>query len=139
MDYQVPQFVEVEDKVIGPLTLKQFIYLAGGGGLCAVFLLSLGLFWGVLLSIPVAALSLALAFYRVNNKPFVELVEAGVKYYLGERLYLWKKEPKKATDTVAPPVSVTKEPERQKLVLSRGKLEDLAWSLDIKDRQPPEA
>jgi hypothetical protein len=36
MRYQVPQFIDVEDKVIGPLTIKQFIYLAGGAGMCFV-------------------------------------------------------------------------------------------------------
>ena len=34
MQFQVPQFIEIEDKIFGPLTFKQFIYLAGGGGLC---------------------------------------------------------------------------------------------------------
>src|SRR3989344_361002 len=94
MDYQVPQFIEVEDKIIGPLTLKQFIYLAGGGGLIAIFLLYLPLFIGILLSIPVGALAGALAFYKVNNKSFVEVLEAGFKYYTAGRLYLWRKEPK---------------------------------------------
>ncbi|TSC80302.1 MAG: hypothetical protein G01um101429_152 [Parcubacteria group bacterium Gr01-1014_29] len=30
--FQVPQFIEVEDKIFGPLTTKQFFYLLGGGG-----------------------------------------------------------------------------------------------------------
>ncbi|MEK7099822.1 MAG: PrgI family protein [Patescibacteria group bacterium] len=139
MEYQVPQFVEVEDKIIGPLTLKQFIYLAGGGGLTAVLILYLPLYLGILLSIPVVALSGALAFYKVNNKNFVDILEAGFKYYIGDRLYLWKKEPKAVSRT--PEVSMTpvEEPARQKLGMSRGRLQELAWSLDIKDNQPPEA
>ncbi|MEK7510614.1 MAG: PrgI family protein [Patescibacteria group bacterium] len=133
MDYQVPQFIEVEDKIIGPFTLKQFIYLAGGGGLIAIFLLYLPLFFGILLSIPVGALAGALAFYKVNNKSFVEMLEAGFKYYTGGRLFLWKKEEK-----AAPKQTVVVAPEApQKLGLSRRRLEDLAWSLDIKDQQPP--
>ena len=32
MQFQVPQFIEIEDKIFGPLTFKQFIYLAGGVG-----------------------------------------------------------------------------------------------------------
>lgn len=137
MDYQVPQFIEVEDKIIGPLTLKQFIYLAGGGGLIVIFLLYLPLFIGILLSIPVGALAGALAFYKVNNKSFVEMLEAGFKYYTGGRLYLWKKEPKatpKQMVTVSAP-----DPVPQKLGLTRNKLEELAWSLDIKDQKPPQS
>ena len=133
MEYQVPQFIEVEDKIIGPFTLKQFIYLAGGGGLCAILLLYLPLFLGILLSIPVAALAGALAFSKVNNKSFVEMLEAGFKYYTAGRLYLWKKEPKAAPKQV---VTVAEAPP-QKLGLSRGRLQELAWSLDIKDQAPP--
>ncbi|MES2994500.1 MAG: PrgI family protein [Patescibacteria group bacterium] len=134
MEYQVPQFIEVEDKIIGPLTLKQFIYLAGGGGLAAIFLLYLPLLFGIILSIPVVALAAALAFYKVNNKTFVEMLEAGFKYYVGGRLYLWKKEAKTSSSAYVAPVEVQAP---QKLGLSRGRLQELAWSLDIKDNQPP--
>jgi len=32
MRFEVPQFIEVEDKIFGPFTWKQFIYLMGGEG-----------------------------------------------------------------------------------------------------------
>lgn len=127
MQYQVPQFIEVEDKIFGPFTLKQFVYVAGGVGLCAIFILYLPLLFGVLLSIPVAALTAALAFYKVNNKSFVEVAESAFKYYTAERLYLWKKE-QHAAEAAAPVAA----PERAPLpTLSRSKLHDLAWSLDV--------
>ena len=31
MQFQVPQFIETEDKIVGPFTLRQFIYVAGAG------------------------------------------------------------------------------------------------------------
>lgn len=130
MDYQVPQFIDVEDKIFGPLTIKQFIYVAGGAGLVAILMLTLPFFFGLLLSLPVAALAAALAFYKVNGKPFIEILESGVTYFLGGRLYLWKKEKKEVApeDVLATPV-----PTAPKVGLSRRKLEDLAWSLDVKD------
>ena len=132
MEYQVPQFIEVEDKIFGPLTLKQFIYVAGGGGLCAILILNLHTI-GFVLAIPIAALSAALAFYKINSKSFTDILEAGFNYYTGGRLYLWKKD--SAPQTKAPITPVATE-SRQKLSLSRGKLRDLAWSLDIKDVPP---
>lgn len=131
-EYQVPQFIEVEDKIFGPLSLKQFIYVAGGIGLCVIILLSLPFFVGFLLAIPVALLSLGLAFYKVNNKNLVDIIESAVNFYTKDRLYLWKKEEKETPTPVAAPPA----PDRQKLVLTQGKLKDLAWSLDIKDQQP---
>ena len=132
-EYQVPQFIEVEDKIFGPFTLKQFIYIAGGIGLCTVLILYLPLVLGIALAIPVAALAGALAFYRINNKTFVEIVEAGFNYYTKGRLYLWRKE----HETEVPESNQQTTPaveKRQKLALTQSKLHDLAWSLDIKDK-----
>lgn len=133
MEYQVPQFIEVEDKIFGPFTLKQFVYVAGGVGLCAILLLYLPLILGILLAIPVAAFTAALAFYKINNKPFVDILEAAFNYYIGNRLYLWKKE--KPQTPAAPQVAAPAEAP-QKLGLTQGRLRDLATSLDIQDRQP---
>lgn len=130
MEYQVPQFIEVEDKIFGPFTLKQFIYIAGGVGLCAILVLYLPLVVGIILAIPVALLTAALAFYKINNKPFVEIIEAAFTYYIGDRLYLWKKE--KNRPEAAP---VAKPADPAKLGLTQSKLKDLAWSLDIKDQE----
>lgn len=135
MEYQVPQFIEVEDKIFGPLTLQQFIFLAGGGGICAGLILYVGGFFGILLAAPVAILTLALAFYKVNNKSFLDLIEAGLGFYTKNRLYLWKKEEQSAA--MAAPVAPTAAPYREKLGLSQGKLKDLAWSLDIQDQNNP--
>jgi hypothetical protein len=135
MEYQVPQFIEVEDKIFGPLTLRQFIFLAGGTGLCVVLLLYLPFIFGVLLAIPVAAFALALAFYKVNNKSFLDMVEAGFNYYTKDRLYLWRKEQKSEMPTaVQAPVA----PVREKLGITGGKLKELAWELDIKDHTKPQ-
>lgn len=129
MEYQVPQFIEVEDKIFGPLTLKQFIYIAGGAGLCAVLLLTLPLFIAVVLAIPVAAFAAALAFYKINGKPFIEILEAGFTYYIGRRLYLWKKVKEEAA-TVEPAAPAPQVLPQEGL--TRRKLEALALSLDTK-------
>lgn len=129
MEYQVPQFIEVEDKVFGPFTLKQFIYVAGGIGLGVIMFLYLPFLLFILLGIPVVAFTGALAFYKVNNKNFVEIIEAAFHFYSKDQLYLWKKEKKQAAAPVIAP-----EAPREKLRLSEGKLKDLAWSLDVKDQ-----
>jgi hypothetical protein len=132
--YQVPQFIEVEDKIFGPFTLKQFLYLAGGGGLCLVFFTLLPLWLAIPLMIPIIAFAAALAFYQVNGRPFIVAVEHAVSYFFGSKLYLWKqrqatinsKQQITSTSTVPPALVVP--------TLSESKLKDLAWSLNIKDR-----
>jgi hypothetical protein len=138
MEYQVPQFIEVEDRIFGPFTLKQFIYIGGGVGLSVVlFLYVKPLFLALILIAPVAALAGSLAFLKINSKPFIEVLEAGFNYYTKGRLYLWKKEQPKAEAAAPAPEAVEV---RQKLTMNQGKLHDLALSLDIKDQnQPPAA
>jgi hypothetical protein len=131
MEYQVPQFIEVEDKLIGPLTLKQFIYVAGAGGLCVIFFAYLGIVFALLLSVPVVALAAALAFYKVNGKPFIEVLEAGFNYYTRSKLFLWKHEGSKTLEK-SPATAADLHQLRGTPKLTRGKLSELAWSLDVK-------
>ena len=137
MQFQVPQFIEIEDKIFGPLTLKQFLYLAGGAGICvAVYLYVPFKFLAILLIIPLGAFSLALTFYQINNKPFIDTVQAFFYYLIGGKLYLWKKEEKK-------PITHTPGETQQTTSLltvpkmSESKLKDLTWSLDITESLNP--
>ncbi len=130
--YQVPQFIEVEDKIFGPLTLKQFIYLAGGGGLCLLMFSLLPLYLTVLLGIPVMALSTGLAFFSVNGRPLIHAMEHAFGYFFGSKLYLWK--PRKAGDHATGQATTQKPAALPIPKLSESKLKDLSWSLNIKDR-----
>lgn len=136
MQYQVPQFIEVEDKIFGPLTIKQFIYLAGGGGLCLLFFSLLPIYLTVLLGIPVIVLSLGLAFYQVNGRPLLLAIEHAFGYFTSSKLYLWKQRvPSQKTPA---PTETNPAQDIHTLIvprLSESKLRDLSWSLNIKDRE----
>lgn len=132
MRFRVPQFIDIEDKIFGPFTFRQFIYLLGGGGLCFVLYRALPLIIAVPLMVPIAALALALAFYRPNGKPFISMIEAGFNYFIGSKLYVWKKNIKKSRiEKVQPVPTQTVGPSQKKLPES--KLKDIAWSLDVLD------
>lgn len=136
MRFQVPQFIEVEDKIFGPLTFKQFIYVGGGVGLSVILFLLLPRFLAIVISLPIVIFAVALAFYKVNEKPFINIVEAFVKYTLTNKLYIWKKEEKKVVAKEQLPGSAGIE---QIYVpkLSESKLKELTWSLDIKESRNP--
>jgi len=141
MQFKVPQFLDIEDKIFGPFTFRQFIYLAGGGGLCFVLYKALGLLFGIIPMAAVAAFSLALTFYRPNGKPFINMLEAGFKFTFQDKLYIWKRRQnkintKQKAETAAQQANqiVNKETVR----LSGSKLKDLAWSLDVLDLKKEE-
>lgn len=132
MRYQVPQFIEIEDKIFGPLTLKQFIYLAGGGGVSVLLYEIFPLFVAVFFIVPIVALAVALAFYKVNGQPFIKILEYAFYYVVGSKLYLWRKNkplPKASEEVKAVSEGVLVP------TLSRNKLKDLAWSLNIKEHK----
>lgn len=132
MRYQVPQFIEVEDKIFGPLTLKQFIYIAGGVGLSfIIYKFTPSIFISGIPILIIMAFSLALAFYKINNKPFINVVESAFKYYTSEKLFLWKKVPNSRADN-----AIQEAKEYAGIMvpkISDSKLKDLTWSLDIKE------
>jgi len=130
MQYQVPQFIEVEDKIFGPLTFKQFAYVAGGAGMCFLAYRFLPIYIAIFFIAPVGGFALALAFYKVNNRPFIEMVESAVRYTLGSKLYIWKKvdKPKEERESASEIASKLIVPK-----LSNSKLRDLTWSLDINE------
>jgi hypothetical protein len=133
MRYQVPQFIEVEDKIFGPFTFKQFIYMAGGAGLCFIAYRALPLLWAILVMVPAGGFAAALAFYKPNNRPFISAIESAFNYLITQKLYIWKKvdkkiEPKSITEVLEAAKSSVSVPK-----LSESHLKDLAWSLDINE------
>ena len=134
MRYQVPQFIEVEDKIVGPLTIRQFIYLVGGGGMCFIVYTYIPIYLAIFLIAIIAALSLALAFYKINNKPFIDFLESAFNFYTKGNLYIWKKQEKQALASE----QKASDP-RQVYVpkLSDSKLKELSWSLDINENLNP--
>ena len=135
MRFQVPQFIEVEDRIFGQLTLKQFIYLVGGGGLSfLIYALTDSLAISVVPMIIIMAISASLAFYKVNNKPFIATMESAFKYYLGSKLYIWKKEDVPAEKSLQNISAISKNYASIMVPkISDSKLKDLSWSMDIKE------
>lgn len=111
MRFEVPQFIEIEDKIFGPFTWRQFLYLSGGVGMGVVLFFTTNIFIFLLIGLPLAALAGALAFYPVNNRPFSFFLESIFNYLMKQKLYLWRKKsdvvyrsshPAKPTAPVAP-------------------------------------
>lgn len=134
MRFQVPQFIEVEDKIFGPLTIMQFVYLAGGIGFFVALWLVLPAWAAILLGAPVTLLGLALAFYRVNDRPFIDVLQAALEYRLRNRLYIWDKSRTTESKPIQQKIAKSKEdPAKYVPAATANKLKDLAWSLDIKE------
>jgi hypothetical protein len=91
MRFEVPQFIDVEAKIVGPLTWKQFVYIAGGSGILVIMYFKLSFLFFVVFGIPIGALSASLAFHKVNNRPLSLFAESVFNYFVKKKLYLWKR------------------------------------------------
>ena len=92
MRFQVPQFIETEEKIIGPFTLKQFIFIAIGGALLffIFFIVPPGVF--LYIGLPVALLFLGLALMKMDDIPIYLYIFYALNYWLNPRRYIYKSE-----------------------------------------------
>jgi hypothetical protein len=131
MQFQVPQFLDVEDKIIGPFTIKQFLYLAGGAGFAYLswrYIPYLG--WPI--GGGMLALGASLAFYKFNSKPFIYTIEDAINYIRANRLYVWRRREKEAEKALD--LNNFKPVKHASGLLggrADSKLNDLTWGIDV--------
>jgi hypothetical protein len=133
MQFQVPQFTEIEDKIFGPLTLKQFLFVLAGGGISFIWWSLLPHWLAFVFIAPSAGFFLALAFYQVNGIPLLTVITNAIGFTSGAKLYTWQKVEKKQTAATTP----TTDDQRLTTAvppLTAGKLKELSWSLDIQKK-----
>lgn len=132
MQFKVPQFIDIEDKVFGPFTFRQFAYLAGGAGLVYLSFKLLPILIALVVGPVFAAFALALTFFKYNDKPFIHVVESFIRFYTRSRLYLWHKQ-QTAAKVAVPEARVS----ASRVGLTESKLKTLSWSLDVIDPTTP--
>lgn len=127
MQYNVPQFIDIEDRIVGPLTAKQLGWLALGG----VVLLVL---WGfldtsafILAAIFVAAIFGAMAFWKPNGQPLLHYVLSSISFIFKPKMYVWKKIPGKVKIEKKEKKIIKEIPKK---TLSQEKIEKLSEILD---------
>ncbi len=98
MQFRVPQFIDIEDKILGPLGWKQLAYIVAGLGLTyIIFKVSSSKILSILLAIPVISLFGSLAFVRINNKDFLGIIEDATKYFFSNKIYTWQQDSNRDT------------------------------------------
>lgn len=90
MRFETPKDIEVEDKIFGPLSWRQFLYVFGGVGMAVALFFVAPIWMFLFFGLPLGLLGLALAFYPVNERPFLSFLEAFLTFFFNNRLYLWK-------------------------------------------------
>ncbi len=87
----VPQFLDVEDKVIGPITVRQFIEMLIGGMLIFIFYKFFDLSLFAVLSLIVAPITARFAFIKINGQPFHYFLLNYYATFKNPKLKVWRK------------------------------------------------
>ena len=138
--FTVPQFIDVEDKILGPVTVRQFIILLIDGIFLALMwkLADLTLF--ILLALIFGGLGLVIAFVKINGQPFHYFLLNFLQTMKKPTLRVWQK---KFTDgelrelaTVEKPPPPPAKPYKEAISISR--LGELTLAVDTGGRYMPE-
>ena len=128
MQFSVPQFIDVEDKIVGPLTGKQTIYLVVGGGLLLLTFTFLNFGFFLVALVIIAPLTLGFAFYKPKGVPLSQVLANGIDYYTSNHLYVWRREPMVTMyKTVQKKHTSSETPMK---IVSKSRIRDLANLLD---------
>lgn len=130
--YKVPQDVEADDKLLGPFSFRQFIYLLVAGVLIAI---AVGLFqlFPLLAIIPVPPILLfaALALPLKKDQPMETYLAAVASYYLKPRNRVWMAGQKGTTIEIMAPKTV--EENRTRDITGEEATHRLSFLADIVD------
>lgn len=143
LQYKVPQDVGIEDKIVGPLTLRHLIILGVGGGLAYFLYITLIKSYYMEVWLPPVALvsiiTLAIAFLRIQHIAFTKWVLLMIESAMLPHKRIWDK--RESTQFLfshsisKKKPSKGKEKEKQEKALKKEKqasqLEELTKTLDF--------
>ncbi len=94
MQFQIPQFIEVESKIVGPLALKQFLYIGIAAAFSFILYFILELWLWLFITAILGGISLALAFGKYNGQPLPKILWMAISFFWKPRFYIWQREKK---------------------------------------------
>lgn len=95
MQFQVPQYYEVKQRIVGPLTLTQFFYVAAACGLSFLFFFVFQFWLWFIISVILIGSATALALVEINGQPLSKIIISAFIYYWSPRIYFWQRETEK--------------------------------------------
>ncbi len=136
--YTVPQFIDVEDKIVGPVTTRQFLIMMATMLLVTATYAAADFSLFIFLAIFEFTAGAILAFLKINGRPFHFFILNVIQTLKRPSVRVWRKEPDSAV-TVASimqelhPVILRRGADRQrskKNLPSSQSLRDLVMVLD---------
>ncbi len=88
--FQVPQFIDTEDKIIGPFSMKQFAALAIAGAVVGLLFFILTFWLWIIVTVFVMAIAFSFALVKINGRGLGPLTLSALNYYSHPQSYVFK-------------------------------------------------
>ncbi len=138
MQYYVPQFIESESKIVGPLSLKQFMLIAIPVGIIAILYFIFKTFLIIVMLGILLVGGAALAFLKYQGQDLTSLTLYGFNYFLNPKEYVWTKKEEVSMSLkeiqVTTPKTQEKEANILKKPLEESRLKKLSWNINTTKR-----
>ncbi len=132
--FTVPQFIDVESKVIGPITTRQFLIFLATAILIAIFYKIFDLSLFVTVSIFVSVIAIAFSFVKINGRPFHFFVLNLIQTWRRPHLRVWRNSPIAISEDTIPKVKKDLEKPIIKKYYKKSHLAELALIVDTQGR-----
>lgn len=138
MHANVPQFIDIEDKIAFGLTGKQLLWMAGMGTTLLVFynIFERGAFY--VIGTLVVIIFAAFAFWKPQGVTFFTFLGFALQFFLRPKNYVWKRRFSESRGTLAGKIDLISKgktsthPVPQKKKPTESQLKKIAWVLDTK-------
>ncbi|MFA5926720.1 MAG: PrgI family protein [Patescibacteria group bacterium] len=89
MRYKVPQNIDMQDRIIGPLTMIQFIYAIVGTGAAYSLYMTLPKPLNLIAAVPVLIFTICIVFIKINERPFLNFFLAMIEFLSAPKKRVW--------------------------------------------------
>ncbi len=91
MRFTVPQFIDYEAKIVGPLTFRQFVYVGIAGAVCFVLYFTAPFSLFLISCFVLGGGALAFAFIKIGGRSLPTILANLLRFSLTPKMYIWRK------------------------------------------------
>ena len=136
MQFSVPQFIEREMKVVGPMTFKQFIVVAVAGIICFAAYYKLPFIAFIFVAILVGGGAIVFSFLKIGGRPPLLMLKNFFLFSTSPKIFLWHKKIFSTKSVIKKDVKkeVIDEEESPLKIIRKSRLKNLASKVETKTK-----
>ena len=135
MQFQVPLFIDRESKIVGPLTFKQFMYIAIAGVIIVLMrLLGLPVLLFLALAVILIIAALMMSFLSVGGRSLPQTLTNLMTFFSSSKVFVWKR--KEISPRYIERISELRKPEKEEgpvlKIAEKSRLKKLSYQIETR-------